>query len=87
MKRSWYAEVLSRYVGGTIVDVADDQSDPDSPTVGIVVKMPSGAQTIIWFMGDEEGNFPGVPEIQTLIHLKLNIPHTLDENGNQIKQD
>ena len=77
---TFYEDVLARYIGGTIVQVAVEENpdDGENPTVGLVVEMPNRARTIIWFAGNEEGNFPGVPEIQVIIppvNLKLNIPH------------
>ena len=58
-------EQLGQVIGGKIEAVALDKSEDPDLWIGLKVKLPNGQYKIVWFYGDEEGNYPGTFSIDS----------------------
>jgi len=65
MHQKFHLDKLKKYVGYIITSVVYDPSQEEY--IGFTVRKPDAdldTEATIWFGGDEEGNFGGVPQIE-----------------------
>jgi len=59
----YYVERYSKLIDGRIVGLAVDDAD-DEVFLGLRIRLPSGQILNAWISGDEEGNHPGVLDLE-----------------------
>ena len=59
----YYVEQYSKLINGLIVGLAVDDAE-DGVFLGLRIRLPSGQILNAWISGDEEGNHPGVLDLE-----------------------